>query len=129
MTSQGPKIDNFTTNFAKNIDFFFRNMLQMSWNFDTRSKIRQKTQNVLKKSIWRHCDVILTNFFITNKELWFFHFYGGLNGKNTKNYVTVRKRFDFWTTNIFLQVFGTVLAPYDYFFVTYANFNFSLVLY
>ena len=43
MTSQGPKIENFTTELAKNSIFFFK-MLQMSWNFDAQSEIRQKTQ-------------------------------------------------------------------------------------
>ena len=37
-------------------------IVQMGWNFDTNSKIRQKRKKLPKISIWRHCDVILDNF-------------------------------------------------------------------
>ena len=84
--------------------FFFKKMLQMSWNFDTRSKIRQKTQKKCLKidltSLWRHFSQFLPKIW----RILIFIFYGGLSEKIQKNDVTMRKCFDFWTTNIFLQL-------------------------
>ena len=41
-------------------------MLQMGWNFDTSSKIRQKTQKSANKidmtSLWRHFDQFLQKY-------------------------------------------------------------------
>jgi len=83
----------------------------------------KKRKKSTQKSLWRHCDVILANFCITNEKIRFFHFYGGLSEKNTKNYVTRRKHFDFWTTNIFYN-FWLSFSPIWPFFGNLCHFSF-----
>ena len=98
-------------------------MLQMGWNFDTSSKIRQKTQKSNQKitmtSLWRH----FGRFLQKNEKIWFFHFYGGLSEKKDQKMTSPWEKNSIFELQIFFYNFWPSFSPIGPFFGNLCHFS------
>ena len=75
-------------------------------------KFDENAKKVLEKSLWRHYYVILADFCKQIKHFDSFIFTADLAKKIRKNYVTMRKFLDLWTTNIFYNFWPSFSPPF-----------------